>query len=127
MIHLIILLLLATPFLGFTAGLFIEETNEKALSRLAIGSVIMQFILSSILTISWSIGGFQQINLSELNVFQNPSYHFFIDFLIDKISISFIQIGSFLALMVTIFSQYYLHREEGYKRFFLIILLFYFG
>ena len=127
MINILILTIILIPLAGFFIGLFIQESQESKISKLAIASVSFQFIVSILLALTWSFEGFPRINLTEMSVFQNPSYHFFIDLLLDRTSICFIMIGSFLALMVTIFSQYYLHREPGYKRFFLVILLFYFG
>ena len=35
--------------------------------------------------------------------------------------------GSFLGLLVTIFSRFYMHREDGFKRFFNTVLLFFLG
>lgn len=127
MIHILIQSIILLPLVGFFIGLIIDEKRENIISKLSILTISLQFILSIILGLLWILGGFQKINISELTIYQNPSYHFFIDLLLDKTSMSFILIGSFLATMVTIFSQYYLHREEGYKRFFCVILLFYFG
>jgi len=127
MIHILIQSIILLPLLGFVIGLFIDEKKENVISKLAIGTITLQFLMSIILGGLWIQGGFQKVNITELTIYQNPGYHFFIDLLLDKTSISFIIIGSFLATMVTIFSQYYLHREEGYKRFFCVILLFYFG
>lgn len=127
MIHIIIQAIIFLPLLGFVIGLCIPEHRENMIAKLAISTVTTQFLMTLVLTSLWIVGGFQKTNLTELTIYQNPSYHFFIDLLLDKTSMTFILIGSFLATMVTIFSQYYLHREEGYKRFFCVILLFYFG
>lgn len=127
MIHILIVSIILLPLLGFFIGLLINERRENIISKLAISTITIQFILAIFLFGLWILEGFHKINLTELTVYKNPSYHFFIDLLLDKTSMAFILVGSFLAMMVTIFSQYYLHREEGYKRFFCVILLFYFG
>lgn len=127
MLNNILQLIILVPFFGFILGLFIDEKQESAISKLSIIIVSVQFILASLLTGYWIFDHFEVHNISELTIYQNHGYHFFIDLLVDKTSIAFVFIGSFLALMVTIFSQYYMHKEDGYKRFFSIILLFYFG
>jgi NADH-quinone oxidoreductase subunit L len=127
MLNNILLLIILVPFLGFLLGLIISEKKETLISSLSISIVSVQFVLTLFLGYLWFISGCLEINLTELTVYQNHGYRFFIDLLVDKTSISFVFVGSFLALMVTIFSQYYMHKEEGYKRFFCIILLFYFG
>jgi NADH-quinone oxidoreductase subunit L len=127
MLNTIIQFIILIPFIGFILGSLIPEKKETLIARMAITIVSIQFLLTCFLGFLWITDGFHQINLTELTIYQNHGYHFFIDLLVDKTSISFIIVGSFLALMVTIFSQYYMHKEDGYKRFFCIILLFYFG
>lgn len=123
----LMILIVLTPLLGFILGIFIPDKRENLISKLAICSTSFQFIITLILFIVWAITGFRVMNMTEITLYQNAGYHFFVDFLLDKNSMAFLMIGSFLSLMVTIFSQYYMHREDGYKRFFNTILLFYFG
>ncbi len=47
--------------------------------------------------------------------------------LVDDITAIFLVTGSFLTFLITIYSRYYLHKENGYKRFFNTILLFFLG
>lgn len=127
MLHNLVLSIILLPLIGYLSGIYLSKSSEKGIALLSKSIVILQFGLSAWLLVLWIYQDFQTINLSELTIYKNPSYHFFIDLLIDKFSILFLMAGSFVALMVTIFSQYYMHREEGYKRFFLTILLFFFG
>lgn len=127
MLHNILLALICLPFLGCALGLFFNGTNERGISSLTKTIVFLQFLCSLSIFGLWTYSGYQTVNLTEMTIYKNPSYHFFIDLLLDRFSIVFLLIGSFVALMVTIFSQYYMHKEEGYKRFFLTILLFFFG
>jgi len=127
MTQILIQSIILLPLAGFFIGLFIDGKKENLISKLAIISVVLQFLLSMSLLIVWIANGFQKMNLTQMTIYQNPSYHFFIDLLLDKTSMAFIFVGAFLSMLVTIFSQYYLHKEEGYKRFFCTILLFYFG
>ena len=45
----------------------------------------------------------------------------------DRITLVYLLLGSLITFVITVYSRYYLHREEGYKRFFNTILFFYSG
>ena len=122
-IHLFILL----PFLSFFLSLLIPKKNEQALSVLAYTSVGIQFFTALIFSVIWIINKMPVINLKEFSVYQASNYDFFIDFYFDKITLVYLILGSMITFVITIYSRYYLHREDGYKRFFNTILFFYLG
>jgi NADH:ubiquinone oxidoreductase subunit 5 (subunit L)/multisubunit Na+/H+ antiporter MnhA subunit len=122
-IHLFILL----PFVSFFASLLIPKKNEQALSVLAYTSVGIQFFSALVFSVIWIINKMPAINLKEFSVYQTSNYDFFIDFYFDKITLVFLTLGSMITFVITIYSRYYLHREDGYKRFFNTILFFYLG
>lgn len=122
-IHFFILL----PFVSFLLSLFIPKKKENALSILAYSSVGLQFLVSIFFTYQWASHGFHEINLKEFSVYQNGNYDFYLDFYFDKLTMVYLLLGSSLTFLITIYSRYYLHREEGYKRFFNTILFFFLG
>jgi NADH-quinone oxidoreductase subunit L len=122
-IHFFILL----PLIGFTLSLFIPKKKENALSILAYTSVGLQLLVSIFFTYQWASHGFPEINLKEFSVYQNGNYDFYLDFYFDKLTMVYLLLGSSLTFLITIYSRYYLHREEGYKRFFNTILFFFLG
>ncbi len=122
-IHLFILL----PFVSFFLSLLIPKKNEQALSVLAYTSVGIQFFTALVFSVIWIINKMPVINLKEFSVYQASNYDFFIDFYFDKITLVYLILGSMITFVITIYSRYYLHREEGYKRFFNTILFFYLG
>jgi NADH:ubiquinone oxidoreductase subunit 5 (subunit L)/multisubunit Na+/H+ antiporter MnhA subunit len=122
-IHLFILL----PFVSFFLSLLIPKKNEQALSVLAYTSVGIQFFTALIFSVIWIINKMPVINLKEFSVYQASNYDFFIDFYFDKITLVYLILGSMITFVITIYSRYYLHREDGYKRFFNTILFFYLG
>jgi NADH:ubiquinone oxidoreductase subunit 5 (subunit L)/multisubunit Na+/H+ antiporter MnhA subunit len=67
------------------------------------------------------------LDLKDAVVFKTSKYEFFIEFYFDKITAVYLFVGSFLTFLVTLYSRYYLHREDGYKRFFNTVLFFYLG
>src|SRR5688572_19739541 len=67
------------------------------------------------------------LDVKHFTVYKTTGFEIFVDFFFDKVTAVLALIGALLTLLVTIFSRYYLHREEGFKRFFNTMLLFFLG
>lgn len=115
------------PLFGFLLSLFIKKSKEQALSVISYTTAALQLILVLIYGISWLSHGSSPAQFKELSVYSSENYEFFIDFLVDKLTLVFALLGASLTFLITIYSRYYLHREEGYKRFFNTILFFNLG
>ena len=125
--NLFLAILLLVPFGGFLVSLLIPKTNEKLLSAISFGSVGLHLLLSLSFTGIWLCSGMQTFNIKEFVVYQTSGYEFFIDLYFDHITVVYLLVGALLAFLITIYSRYYMHREEGYKRFFNTMLFFYLG
>jgi NADH:ubiquinone oxidoreductase subunit 5 (subunit L)/multisubunit Na+/H+ antiporter MnhA subunit len=115
------------PLFGFLLSLFIKKSKELALSVISYTTAALQLILVLIYGISWLSHGSSPAQFKELSVYSSENYEFFIDFLVDKLTLVFALLGASLTFLITIYSRYYLHREDGYKRFFNTILFFNLG
>lgn len=115
------------PFIGFLVSLVVPRKNESAIAKTAIYSVGLHFISFFALVVYWLFNGHPTYDVKSLILYQTTGYEFFIDFCFDKITVVYMLVGSFLTFLVTIYCNYYLHREAGYKRFFNTILFFYLG
>ncbi|MEN9915260.1 MAG: hypothetical protein RL528_2027 [Bacteroidota bacterium] len=122
-IHLFILL----PIVAFIISVMIPKKQEGLLSRVAFVSVGVQFLAALLFLIFWFEKGVPHINLKEFSIYKAYNYDFFIDFYVDRITLVYLFLGSLITFVITVYSRYYLHREEGYKRFFNTILFFYSG
>lgn len=118
---------IAIPLLGFVISLLASRTKEALLSRIAFVTVGLNVLLVSAFTVWWILAGHATLNLRDFVIFQSEHYEFLIDFCFDKVAAVYLMVGSILTFLVTIYSRYYLHREEGYKRFFNTVLFFYLG
>ncbi len=123
LINLFILL----PLIGFILSLVIPRQNENLLSWVSFTTVGIQLFAALIFIVVWLFYGGNVIDLKEFSIFQAQGYDFYIDFYFDRITLTYLIIGAMLTFIITVYSRYYLHREEGYKRFFNIILFFYLG
>ncbi len=124
--HILFILFIA-PLAGFISSLLIPPTHEKALSWVAFSAVALQLLAAGYILWVWIQGGFVPLAENDWVLYRIPGYHFTITLYFDRITAVFLFLGTFLTFMVTIFSRYYLHREDGYKRFFNTILFFFLG
>lgn len=125
--HQFIYLFIGLPIFGFLMSLFLKKEQEKRLSILSYSIAGLQLVLVCTYGMQWSLGKASPIQFKEMSIYTAHNYDFFLDFLVDKLTLVFAFLGASLSFLITIYSRYYLHREEGYKRFFNAILLFNLG
>jgi NADH-quinone oxidoreductase subunit L len=61
------------------------------------------------------------------SLYASPSYTFNLDFYFDKLGAVFLGMAIVMTALIFMFSKYYLHREQGFKRFYCTVLLFFMG
>jgi NADH:ubiquinone oxidoreductase subunit 5 (subunit L)/multisubunit Na+/H+ antiporter MnhA subunit len=115
------------PILGFIINGLTPNKKEGLLSWGAFFTVGIHLFGATLFIIYWLKHGYPTLNLKDISLFKTNDYEFFIDFCFDKITVVYLFVGSIITFLVTIYSRYYMHREEGYKRFFNTILFFYIG
>lgn len=123
LLHTLVLL----PLGAYIFSLFIPGKKEALLSAISFLAVGLHLLTLGILTTVWIRSGYQPIYLKDIDIFKTTGYEFYLDFCFDKISLMYLFVGCVLTFLVTIYSRVYLHREDGYKRFFNTLLLFYLG
>ena len=72
----------------------------------------------------WLINGLAPISFKVATLYETDHFVFAIQLYYDEITAVFSIVGALLFFLVATFSKYYMHRDEGYKRFFNTILLF---
>lgn len=115
------------PLIGYILNIILPRKNETLISKFSIYTIGIHFISFVAFIGYWIYNGHPTIDFKNLIIFKSDDYEFFIDFCFDKITVVYMLVGSFLTFLVTIYCSYYLHRENGYKRFFNTIMLFYLG
>ncbi len=114
------------PLIGFILTIVIPN-NEKIISWVSLSTVGIHLLFSIGFVAYWLFNKHTPIDLKEFSIYKSDGYNFFIDLYFDKISAVFALIGAFLTFLIVAYCRTYLHREEGYKRFFSIIIFFYVG
>jgi NADH-quinone oxidoreductase subunit L len=115
------------PLAAFIISIMLPAKKEGLISGVSFSTIGLHFVLSQVFIIYWIISGSDPITNKEMVLFKSDGYEFFLDFYFDKITATYLFVGSFLTFLVTVYSRYYLHREIGYKRFFNTMHFFYVG
>ena len=113
------------PLIGFLGSLCIPRLKESWMAGWAM-FISMVFLLSSaIFSIVWMANGAHCLNQKHVTIFQAEDIEIFIDFYFDATTAVFAFLGAKIMWLIAKFSKYYLHRDQGFKRFYTISLLFF--
>ncbi len=123
--YLVIFILI--PFFGYVVNLFVKRSNEKLMSSVAYITMALQFTSALTFTILWIFNSSNLLYTKGITIYKHGETELFLDFCFDKITATYLMVGSLLSLLIIAYSRTYLHREGGYKRFFNTVMFFYFG
>jgi NADH-quinone oxidoreductase subunit L len=112
------------PLVGFLALLFLQNREEKIVSRIVLFTKVIYIISAVGFAVAWVFNGAEPLHVKLGTIYQADHFVFAIQFYYDKVTAVFSVVGSLIFFLVATFSRYYMHRDEGFKRFFHIILLF---
>ena len=115
------------PLIGFFVSLLLPRKKERIISTLVLALLIIHFLGSLAFIVFWLLQGSPTLDIKHITFFKQADIEIFIDFYFDKVTAVFAFMGSFITLLVAVFSRYYMHRDEGFKRFFNTLLLFFLG
>lgn len=112
------------PLVAFFTLLFFQNKQEKPVARIVLLTKVFYIILSVGFAAAWFINDRTVLSIKLATLYQSDDFVFAIQFYYDEITAVFSVVGSLIFFLVATFSRYYMHRDEGFKRFFHIILLF---
>jgi NADH-quinone oxidoreductase subunit L len=116
------------PFGGFLVSLLIpRKKKESVLSGIAISTVGLHVAAIFTFVVLWLANDHPILNIRHVTLFRSGNVEIFISYYFDKATACFAIVGALLFFLVSVFSRFYLHREEGFKRFFNVMLLFFSG
>jgi NADH:ubiquinone oxidoreductase subunit 5 (subunit L)/multisubunit Na+/H+ antiporter MnhA subunit len=120
----LLVLFIAIPFLAFLVSLFWQNKSERAIGYIVRFTKVLYIVVSLLFAVWWLWNGLKPISYHLATVYQTDHFVFALELYYDEITLVFSIIGALLFFLVATFSKYYMHRDEGYKRFFNTILLF---
>ncbi|MFM7310717.1 MAG: proton-conducting transporter membrane subunit [Flavobacteriales bacterium] len=122
-----IYILALAPLVAFALSLLLPKRNEGLISNGVFLFMLAQLALCVWFVVDWVMCGRMSLDEVDVNIYERHGYAFFVDFHFDRISATFLLVGTFITLLIARYSRYYMHRESGYKRFFNTLLFFYLG
>lgn len=117
-------LLIAVPLLAFFATLLWQNKSEKPIGYIVRFTKVFNIVLSIVMAVWWLSNGLTPVNTHIGTLYQTEHFAFALQLHYDEVTAVFSVVGALLFFLVATFSKYYMHRDEGYKRFFNTILLF---
>lgn len=117
-------LFIIVPLIAFILTTLLKNKSEKMIGIIVRFAKIFYIIISVFFVAGWLLNGLTPISYKLATVYQTDHFVFAIQFYYDEVTAVFSIVGSLLFFLVATFSKYYMHRDEGFKRFFNIILLF---
>lgn len=115
--------LIAVALLGFTINLLMTSRNESYLVKQIQASVFVNAFLLFGLGVVLHFGVTNNAGFFQKNIMVLGSVH--LSFMMDGLSEALLWLTNILMFLVINFSRVYLHKEEGFKRFFNALALFY--
>ena len=120
----LLVLFIAIPFIAFLVSLFLQNKSERAIGKIVRFTKVLYIIVSVSFAVWWIVNGLEPISYHLATLYQTDHFVFAFELFYDEITAVFSIIGALLFFLVATFSKYYMHRDQGYKRFFNTILLF---
>ncbi|QQG50563.1 MAG: hypothetical protein HZB75_03445 [Candidatus Saccharibacteria bacterium] len=119
--------LLLVPILGFIVCIFTPRKWERTIFGVAITAVLLELVIFVLFGFQWLSAGGSPALASVGSLLIGHEYVFNLDFYFDSLAATFLGVALVMTTLIFIFSKYYLHREQGFKRFYSTILLFFIG
>src|SRR5687767_13460969 len=115
------------PLLAFLGSLLWQNKQERPISRIVQFAKAFYIIAAIVYAVLWFINGRIPVNQELVTLYKTSHFVFAVQFYYDHITAVYSIVGAILFFLVATFSRYYMHRDEGYKRFFNTILFFALG
>ncbi len=120
----LLILFITIPLLAFLATLLCKNKSEPAIGYIVRFAKVFNILIAIFFFIWWLFNGLVPISLNVVTLYKTDHFVFAIHLYYDEITAVFSIVGALLFFLVATFSKYYMHRDEGFKRFFNTILLF---
>lgn len=115
------------PLLGLFVVLLLPHKNERAISGVVLATVCAHLLGMAVFIVNWLLNQCPTLDIKHFTIYDQGDIAIFIDFFFDKTTAVFGIVGSTIAVIVAFFSKTYMHREAGYKRYFIALLFFFSG
>jgi NADH:ubiquinone oxidoreductase subunit 5 (subunit L)/multisubunit Na+/H+ antiporter MnhA subunit len=119
--------LVLIPIIGFVGCILTPKKRERTIFSIAIAAILLELVTFLFLSWWWISVGASPIATNIGTLYASHSYTLSLDFYFDRLAAIFLGMATVMTALVFIFSKYYMHREQGFKRFYYTVLLFFIG
>lgn len=123
----LLIMLLLVPVLGFVCCVVVPRKLERTIFTVATTAVLLELAGFLFFGYQWLSAGAPSVTASLGSWQVNSHYTLSFDIYFDSLTAVFLGMGTIMTALIFIFSKYYLHREQGFKRFYSTVLLFFIG
>lgn len=123
----LLIALVLIPLIGVTGCMLIQKKWERGVFTLAMTTILLELVTFLVFGYQWINGGASPVSASIGDLYASHHYTFSLDFYFDKLSAVFLGMATLTTVLIFVFSKYYMHREQGFKRFYNTLLLFFIG
>ena len=120
----LLILFIAIPLLSFIVSLFWQNKSERPIANIVWFTKVLYIVVAVLFAACWVFNGLKPVSYHLATLYQSNNFIFALQLYYDEVTAVFSIVGAFLFFLVATFSKYYMHRDQGYKRFFNTILLF---
>ena len=120
-------MLVLIPILGFASCLLMPGKWERTIFSIATGAILLELVSFLFFGYQWLSTGASPVSASIGSLYASHDYTFSLNFYFDGLATVFLGMATAMTALIFIFSKYYLHREQGFKRFYSTVLLFFIG
>lgn len=119
--------LVLIPVIGWLGCVLVPKKRERTIFSIAIAAILLELVTFLVLGYRWLSEGASPVSTSLGALYESHHYTFSLEFYFDRISAVFLGMATVMTALVVIFSKFYMHREQGFKRFYYTLLLFFIG
>ncbi|HKX73473.1 MAG TPA: proton-conducting transporter membrane subunit [Candidatus Saccharimonadales bacterium] len=120
-------ILVLVPILGFIGCVLMPKEWERQIFVVAIATIFVELAAYLVFCYQWLSTSAAPVVSDVGSLYASHSYTFDIAFYFDYLAAVFLGVAIAMTSLIFIFSKYYLHREQGFKRFYSTVLLFFIG
>lgn len=120
-------MLAAIPILGFVGTVLMSRKWERTIFSIAMTAILLEFAVFVWLGYQWLSAGAAPLTAKAATLQLSADYAFHLDLYFDGLGAIFMGMATVMTALIFAFSKYYLHREQGFKRFYGMVLLFFIG
>ncbi len=120
-------LLVLIPIIGFAGCILAPRKWERTIFSIAVTAILLELVLFLFFGYQWLNAGSSTVFTSIGSLYTSRHYTLSLDFYFDRIAAVFLGMAVVMTALVFIFSRHYMHREQGFKRFYSTVFLFFIG